>query len=169
VTAVFTYRSMVNTNAAEVFRWHERPDALLDLMPLRRLVRVERRKGGLHDGGSVEFSMGIGPLRMRWEARHYGYVRGRQFCDEQIRGPFKTWRHTHLFEAVGSDLTLYEDRVEYAVPGGPLVHRLTERVMRPFLSRMFARRHRVVAAQLGCLLDYPARDPADVPPRSRAT
>jgi uncharacterized protein YbjT (DUF2867 family)/ligand-binding SRPBCC domain-containing protein len=146
VRGVFTYRSLVPGRAADVFRWHERPDALLDLMPSRRFVRLERRDGGLRDGGLVAFSIGIGPLRGRWEARHHGYIRGERFCDEQICGPFRIWRHTHRFAAVGIEHTLYEDRVEYTLPGGRLVERLADPAVRHLLARMFARRHQVVRA-----------------------
>jgi len=48
--AVFVFRSIVPGWAGDVFRWHERPDALLDLAPLRRWMRIERREGGLRDG-----------------------------------------------------------------------------------------------------------------------
>ncbi len=116
---VFTCRSLVAGRAAAVFEWHERPEALLDLMPWRRFVRIERRTGGLRDGGLVTFSIGVGPWRARWEARHHGYLRGERFCDEQVRGPFKTWRHTHQFVAIGTGQTLYEDRVEYRDPRRP--------------------------------------------------
>jgi len=143
---VFTYRSIMIGQAADVFRWHERPEALLDLLPSRRFVRIERRTGGLRDGGSVAFSIGIGPLRMRWEARHDGYCLGERFCDEQIRGPFRIWRHTHRFVAVGTEQTLYEDRVEYALPGGRGIARLARPVVRLLLARMFARRHQIVRA-----------------------
>lgn len=146
--SLFTYHSVVPRAAADLFRWHERPEALLDLLPSRRFVRIERQTGGLEDGGSVVFSVGVGPLRMRWEARHYGYVRGRQFCDEQVRGPFRTWRHTHRIESIGTGHGLYEDRVEYALPGGRLVQRLAAPLLRPVLTRAFAQRHRIVRAAM---------------------
>ena len=146
--AVFTYSSLVPGRAADLFRWHERPEALLELLPSRRIVRIERQTGGLEDGGSVVFSVGVGPLRMRWEARHYGYVRGRQFCDEQVRGPFRTWRHRHRIEPLGTGQSLYEDRVEYAVRGGRLAQRLAAPVLRPVLTRAFAQRHRIVRAAM---------------------
>ena len=142
----FTYRSLVAGRAADVFRWHERPEALLNLMPTRRFVHIERRAGGLRDGGLVTFSIGIGPLRMHWEARHHGYVRGERFCDEQVRGPFKVWRHTHQFVAIGTEQTLYEDRVEYAVRGGRLAEQLANPLVRYLLARMFAWRHQIVRA-----------------------
>ena len=68
--SLFTHRSVINGNADELFRWHERPDAILDLVPLRRFVRIEEQTGGLQDDGRVKFSVGAGPLRFWWEARH---------------------------------------------------------------------------------------------------
>jgi ligand-binding SRPBCC domain-containing protein len=39
-----------------------------------------------------------------------------QYVDEMINGPFKKWRHTHIFEEVKSDLTLVSDKVEFELP-----------------------------------------------------
>ena len=141
---IFVYRSLVSGRPDDVFRWHERPQALLDLLPSRRFVRIDRQTGGLRDGGYAAFSIGVGLLRVRWEARHYGYLFGERFCDEQTRGPFRTWQHTHRFVAVGSEQTLYEDRVEYATRGGALVAWLARPVVRTLLARMCARRHQIV-------------------------
>jgi len=81
---------------------------------------------------------------MRWTARHFGYIRGSQFGDELLKGPFAFWRHRHRFEAIGPNETMYEDRVEYALPGGALVNRLCAPVLRILLTRAFQWRHRVV-------------------------
>jgi uncharacterized protein YbjT (DUF2867 family)/ligand-binding SRPBCC domain-containing protein len=144
--SLFTHSSIVEGSAEAVFRWHERPDAIRDLMPLRRLVRIESQTGGLRDDGRVKFSMGIGPLRLLWEARHFGYVRGKQFCDEQVRGPFTFWRHTHRIEAIDAHRSLYEDRIEYAVPGGRWVQTLLRPLVTRVLATTFARRHAIVRA-----------------------
>lgn len=145
-TSLFAYRSILTARAADVFRWHERPEALVDLMP-KGLARIESRTGGLRDGGRVTLSVGLGPARMYVEARHFGYIAGLQFCDEQVRGPFKLWRHTHRTEALDPWHTLYEDRVEYAVAGGPRLNRVVEVLLRPLLTAAFASRHRVVRAR----------------------
>jgi uncharacterized protein YbjT (DUF2867 family)/ligand-binding SRPBCC domain-containing protein len=144
--AVVVHRSVIPASANDVFQWHERPEALLDLIPSGGWVRIERRAGGVQDGGQVILSIGLGPLRMLWEARHYGYVRGKQFCDEQVKGPFRTWRHTHRMEAIGASQSIYEDRIEYALRGGSLVRRLSDRLVRHFLTNMLARRHQFVCA-----------------------
>ncbi len=142
--SVFSYRSIVPVPAADLFQWHERPDALLDLIPARRWVRIEEQVGGLRDGGRVIFSIGVGPLRVRWEARHFGYVPNTQFCDEQVRGPFAVWRHTHRIESIGPAESMYEDHVEYAVPGGRLVNLLFAPLLQRLLSISFAERHKIV-------------------------
>ena len=85
--STFTYCSIIDAPAAEVFRWHEQPAALAALTPAA-LVRIEQQEGGIRDGGRVTLSIGIGPARVRWVVRHHGYVAGRRFCDEQVRGPF---------------------------------------------------------------------------------
>ena len=146
---VFVHRSIVPAAAADVFRWHEHPDALLRLMPSRRLIRIERRTGGVHDGGTVTLSMGVGPLRLTWEAQHYGYVPDEEFCDEQVRGPFSMWRHTHRVTPLQDRQSLYEDRVEYELPGGPLAQRVLDGLFRYLLARAFARRHEIVRAHFG--------------------
>jgi lipocalin/uncharacterized protein YbjT (DUF2867 family) len=146
--AVFVHRSVVPAPADTVFRWHERPDALRHLLPRGNWVRVEHNEGGVRDGGRVALAIGRGPFRIRWEARHYGYVAGKQFSDEQVRGPFRIWRHTHRVEAIGSEQTLYEDRVEYLLRGGRLVHRLFDGLLTRVLVRAFEQRHRTVHAQV---------------------
>jgi ligand-binding SRPBCC domain-containing protein len=85
---IFICRTVIDAPAREVFEWHERPEALLELLPSTRFIRILRRSGGLRDGGRVRLALGVGPLRLLWEAVHFGYVKGEQFCDEQVRGPF---------------------------------------------------------------------------------
>jgi ligand-binding SRPBCC domain-containing protein len=141
---LFRHRSIVAVPCARVFRWHERPEALLDLMPLRRWVRIEQQVGGLREGGRVTIAIGAGRLCLRWEARHFGFIQDEQFCDEQLKGPFALWRHTHRFEAIAPNQTVYEDRVEYELPGGAIINWLSAPVVRRLLTRTFEWRHQVV-------------------------
>jgi ligand-binding SRPBCC domain-containing protein len=84
-----------------------------------------------------------------WEASHLGvrqrltskiiaYDRPRMFADEMLRGAFKRWHHTHLFEQQATG-TLMIDEVNYASPLG-LLGRIVdmlylENYMRHFLLR----------------------------------
>jgi ligand-binding SRPBCC domain-containing protein len=60
---------------------------------------------------------------VRWLARITEFVWNSHFCDEQLKGPFRSWKHRHeIVREVrdGVNGTLISDDVEYSLPGGPL-------------------------------------------------
>lgn len=162
--STFTYCSIIRAPVTDVFRWHEQPGTLAALAPAA-LVRIQQQTGGIGNGGHVALSLGIGPARVRWMLRHYGYVAGRQFCDEQVRGPFAVWRHVHRFEPLGPSQTLYEDRIEFAAAHRGRLNRFAAALLRPLLTLAFARRHRIVQAASAA---QAARSRAAGRPRSRS-
>lgn len=129
-------------SADKAFAWHEREGALDRLLPPWVKVEIRGRGNGVCDGSTVELRQRLGPLAFRWVAEHEAYVKGRQFCDIQRRGPFAYWAHTHRFEAVNGNCSRLEDDVEYRIPGGWLGRRVLGHPIRRCLERMFAYRHR---------------------------
>jgi ligand-binding SRPBCC domain-containing protein len=93
--------------------------------------------------------IGVGQ-EVTWRARHFGVpVRmtsritslmfPERFVDEQVRGPFKAFRHVHEFEARGNG-SLMTDRVEFTAPFGPLGRIVERLVLRRYLERLIAER-----------------------------
>ena len=83
-------------------------------------------------GGVSSGSMVLGDT-VTWRARHFGiwwtmtskiseYQEPSFFVDEQVKGPFKWFRHEHLFVASGggSGMTEMTDVVEFEAPLVPL-------------------------------------------------
>lgn len=147
MTATFARRSAMPAPAAETFAWHERAGALERLTPPWSPVEVVERTGGIRDG-RVVLALPVGPLRLRWVAQHRDYVAGEQFRDEQVAGPFARWVHTHRVEPRGAALSLLEDRVEWALPGGSLGAWVGGGSVERLLERLFTWRHRTTAADL---------------------
>lgn len=104
---------------------------------------------GLHTasmaGSGERIIGGVTSGRMRpadtvtWQARHFGvpwrmtsriseFDAPGYFVDEQVRGPFRRWRHEHHFDPDGAGGTVMRDVVDFAAPFGPL-GRLAEWVM----------------------------------------
>jgi len=106
-------------------------------------VRVIERSGGIRDGGHMLIEIGYPPLSIHWTAEHSGYIENRQFRDIQVRGPFRRWVHTHLFEPDGPDACYLEDRIEYAAPLGIFGNWLLGWMIERKLDRLFQYRHRV--------------------------
>ena len=134
------FRSTFDVPAEDLFRWHERSEALDDLLP-GGVARVVERSGGIQDGGRVVLRLGLGPLSVTWEALHDGYVAGEQFRDTQVRGPFRVWRHTHRVLPAGPERRVLEDRIEFALPGGAVGRTIGVPLVRAMLRRAFAQRH----------------------------
>jgi ligand-binding SRPBCC domain-containing protein len=74
------------------------------------------------------------------EARVVEYQPPVGFADEQVKGPFAKWRHTHRFESVGDGATRVTDLVEFEPPGGLLALLLTEKRILEQLKQVFAER-----------------------------
>ncbi len=74
-------------------------------------------------GAIIDYKLRIHGLPVRWRTEITGWEPPVSFRDEQRRGPYRLWRHTHTF-AEKDGGTLCHDRVEYAVPGGALVNYL---------------------------------------------
>lgn len=74
-------------------------------------------------GAIIDYQLRIRGFPVRWRTEITDWNPPVSFCDEQRRGPYRLWRHGHTFEEKDGG-TLCRDRVEYAVPGGVLVHRL---------------------------------------------
>ncbi len=143
----FVRRSRIEVSADEVYRWHARLGALERLNPPWTHAVVESRSGGIEDEGA-RVVLHVGPLRQRWVAEHTGAVRGREFHDRQVEGPFALWEHTHRMQPEGDAACTLEDRIEYALPAGRVGDLVGGRSIRAMLTSLFAYRHRLTADDL---------------------
>ncbi|WP_425616109.1 TIGR01777 family oxidoreductase [Anatilimnocola sp. NA78] len=155
---IFERRSQLPVSAAEAYAWHVRPGAFERLSPPWEKVKVLKREGTIESGGTVEIAVPIGPMKVRWLARHHDFVSGQEFHDTQVTGPFAKWEHTHRFEAKsGSESTLL-DHIEYQLPAGGLGDFFGSGSIRHKLESMFAYRHRVTVADIREHAKFAGRD-----------
>jgi hypothetical protein len=154
---IFSRRVRLPVSAAEAFAWHARPGALERLNPPWAGTVVVRRTGGIEDGAEVELRVPVGPVKVRWLARHSGYEPGRQFRDVQVSGPFTRWEHTHRFVPDGESACHLEDVIEYALPAKAITGALGNGLVRGMLDRLFAYRHRTTAEDLRVHAAYGGR------------
>lgn len=143
----FTAESALPYPRERVFAWHERPGALARLTPPWERVTVVSREGTIHDGDVTIFKVGVGPVKVEWEARHEGYKPPEEFCDQQVRGPFASWHHRHSFEPLPAG-TRARDVIHHRLPGGAMGRSLGRDKVEAMLHRMFAHRHHTLAADL---------------------
>jgi ligand-binding SRPBCC domain-containing protein len=124
-----------------VFHFHERPDALHELIPPWESVRVIESAGSIRPGSRVVLEQRILFIPVRWVAVHTEYDPPRLFADRQESGPFAYWYHRHLFLPDGAGGTILRDEVEYRPPLGAVGRILFGPMIRKKLERMFEFRH----------------------------
>jgi len=99
----------------------------------------------MRDGALIDYQLRVHGLPVCWRTEITGWNPPYSFCDEQRRGPYRRWRHTHTFmEKDGG--TLCRDEVVYAVPGGALVNRL---FVQRDVKRIFAYRAQALQKHFG--------------------
>ena len=129
-----------------VFAFFSRPENLQDLTPPWLSFRIDSPLPILMEPGThIRYRLRIKGVPVTWVSRITVWDPPHRFTDEQIRGPYRRWIHTHEFEEVDGG-TLVRDRVRYAVPGGWLVHRL---LVRPDVEKIFRYRKDRLRARFG--------------------
>jgi len=144
---VFVKRSRFEAPASEVYAWHARPGAFERLNPPWEPAEVVVRGHGIDNGSRMVLRVSAGPLLVPWIAEHRDVTPGRGFRDVQLHGPFASWEHDHRVEPRGPEQAELEDRIRFRLPGGA-AGALGGRLVARKLERMFAYRHRTLAADL---------------------
>ena len=94
----------------------------------------------MRPGARIDYRLRVRWFPVRWQSEITVWEPSVRFVDEQLRGPYRRWVHTHAFTQLECG-TLCHDRVEYAAPGGSLVNRLVRRDV----ERIFAYRAQAMA------------------------
>lgn len=74
-------------------------------------------------GQLIDYRLRLRGIPIRWRSEIAAWEPPYRFIDRQVIGPYRLWHHEHTFEERDQG-TFVRDRVEYAVPGGEIVHRL---------------------------------------------
>lgn len=123
-----------------------RPDELMDRslnidLHVSSMAESDERAVAGVTSGAIALSEEVS-----WRARHFGVwwtmtsritalEPGRRFVDEQVRGPFKRFRHEHLFESVGGRTRML-DRIDFDAPFGPIGVLAERLVLRRYLAAL---------------------------------
>lgn len=96
---------------------------------------------GISAGVEIEYDMRLHGFPVRWRSKIPVFDPPHRFIDEQMRGPYVYWSHTHTFEPLGDHDTLIGDVVAYKLPGWPVIGRLAHFMfVKRDLSEIFSHR-----------------------------
>jgi ligand-binding SRPBCC domain-containing protein len=121
------------------------------------------------EGILIDYRLRLFGVPFGWRTRISLWEPPSRFVDEQLRGPYRRWVHTHVFEASDGG-TLMTDRVEYRLAGHPLAAPILPLVRRQ-LDRIFryrARAMREILLPSGIPVVAPDVAPARIRPDRRS-
>lgn len=97
----------------------------------------------INQGTLIDYRLRIKGVPARWKTRIAEWVPGVRFVDEQLKGPYQIWHHTHEFIPLAGG-TLMKDRVVYKMPFGILGDVVRELVVGKDVRTIFAYRAKVI-------------------------
>lgn len=107
----------------------------------------------MSEGTLIDYRLRLLGIPLRWQARISSWQPPIKFVDEQVRGPYQLWEHTHTFyEDKGK--TIIEDVVRYQLPFAPFGE-VFHPLVRLQLKRIFRFRQSAVRS---CLLGADEQD-----------
>ncbi|WP_262424759.1 hypothetical protein [Brachybacterium sp. Z12] len=106
---------------SEVLAWHDKPGALVRLTPPGLASAEAPATGGMQAGRLVGVRMGPPALptalRPRWILRHAEHEPEGRFVDQQVHGPWRTWRHEHrIDDTADGSATEIHDSIDLELP-----------------------------------------------------
>lgn len=99
-------------------------------------------------GTLIDYKLKVRGIPIRWRTLIETWEPCEKFTDEQLKGPYKRWHHTHTFTEENGG-TRCNDIVEYAPPGGPLAPLINKLVVQKDVEKIFAYRAKILEDMFG--------------------
>jgi ligand-binding SRPBCC domain-containing protein len=110
----------------------------------------------LSSGTMIDYTLKIHRLPIKWKTEILDWNPPHSFVDNQARGPYTLWHHTHLFESTEDGATICRDIVHYR-PKGWILASLINRF---FVQRDVENIFRYRFEKLAEIFPTPAEQPA---------
>lgn len=149
MTVSFECTTRTSIPKAQLFDLARSIDAHTESMAQSR----ERAVGGVTSGlislgGEVTWRAWHFGVPLRMTSRITGMEAPDYFIDEQVKGPFRRFRHVHEFSD-GVDGTTMIDRIEFQAPFGPVGRLVEKLVLAGYLQKLIETRNRHLVSDPG--------------------
>ena len=134
---------------AEVFDFFSKAENLNEVTPPELSFAITTPLPILMQVGTlIDYRIKLSGIPFSWRTHIKAWNPPHSFVDEQVKGPYVRWHHTHTFEQK-EGYVLMTDRVEYLSPGWflePIVHHL---IVKNRVEAIFAYREQVFKRLFG--------------------
>ena len=113
-----TTKQIIQRPLAEVFAFFSQPENLALITPDHLAFNiitpppVEMKQGAI-----IDYTIRLFKVSIHWRTLITSFEPPFRFVDEQIKGPYNFWHHTHTFQPVDGGVEII-DKVKYSLPLG---------------------------------------------------
>jgi uncharacterized protein (TIGR01777 family) len=98
----------------------------------------------IEKGSLIDYELKLRGIPFKWKTMISDFEKNVSFVDQQMKGPYKKWHHTHTFHDCNGG-TLIRDRVVYKLPLGRLGRIFAGGYVRRDVIKIFSFRKSVIA------------------------
>ena len=137
-------KQIINKPIKQVFYFFSRPENLELITPDYLNFKIKTPLPiKMEVGRKIDYKIKFRGIPLKWRSEISVYNPPFIFIDEQIRGPYAFWEHTHRFEEYNSN-TIIEDIVIYKLPLG-IIGKLTNHLfVKSDLDDIFEYRQKMI-------------------------
>lgn len=146
---IYTQEQWVKHPISEVFEFFKDAKNLEEITPQYlnfKIVGMNTKE--VQKDSIIDYNLKLHGIPFSWKTKISEFVENEMFIDEQMKGPYKKWVHTHLFiEQNGG--TLIKDSVSYIIPLGIIGKSLLGKFIRSDIDKIFNYRKQVISKRFG--------------------
>ena len=134
----------INKPIEEVFQFFSKPENLSVITPAKLGFKIlSPNPIKMEVGRLIDYNIYLMGIPIHWRTLITDYEPPNMFVDQQIKGPYTMWHHTHTFHKVKGGVEI-KDRVVYSIPFGFLGRLLNYLWIKRDLNNIFLHRKKVI-------------------------
>lgn len=141
---VFKCEQWVPNKIEEVFHFFTEAKNLEKITPPHLNFNILKSSTeNIEKGTLIDYKLKLYGIPLRWKTKISDYSHNKMFIDEQLKGPYKQWIHTHSFQEQDNG-TLIIDQVRYIIPFNFLGNLLLGKFIQNDINKIFNYRKQVI-------------------------
>ena len=134
----------INKPIEEVFQFFSKPENLSVITPAKLGFKIlSPNPIKMEVGRLIDYNIYLMGIPIHCRTLITDYEPPNMFVDQQIKGPYAMWHHTHTFHKVKGGVEI-KDRVVYSIPFGFLGRLLNYLWIKRDLNNIFLHRKKVI-------------------------
>ena len=136
---------VINRPIEEVFVFFSKPENLAVITPKKLGFKILTPTPiKMNKGCLIDYLIHLMGIPVHWRTIITDYDPPHMFIDQQLKGPYSLWHHTHTFKKIENGVEI-KDRIIYSIPLGWMGQLLHKFWIKKDLNNIFSHRKKVIS------------------------